>query len=77
MHLHADVPRTHALTDLWAVARAAGAPASLEVEAASVLSPYAVEVRYAGLDRITEAEATEALRLARGVLAWASRFIAE
>lgn len=69
----ADFPRTHELARLFDLLESSAHPVSDELwNAASVLTPYAIETRYPGVGRpLTQADHREALALACKVVQWA------
>ena len=70
-----DFPRTHELARLFDLLEGAAHPVPDELwNAASVLTPYAIETRYPGAGRsLTQADHREALALAGKVVRWAAR----
>jgi HEPN domain-containing protein len=70
------VPRTHSIGELVTAVSSAGISVPADVEEASVLTDYAVSARYPGpAEAVSAADHIEAIRLADGVVAWATGLI--
>jgi HEPN domain-containing protein len=68
-----EFPLVHDLEALLELLGKSGLAVPPEVSEARSLTPYAVEARYPGhLEEVTPSDADEAIRLAEGVLRWAS-----
>ncbi len=66
-----DFPRTHSLVLLMDMLESKGTKIPANVKAADILTQYAVESRYPGpVEKVTEAEYRESLRLAAQVVFW-------
>lgn len=71
-------PKTHSLIRLIDLLEAAGVSIPAEVKEADVLTRYAVNTRYPGLEEdVTEAEHGSAVELATRVVEWAAKIIEE
>jgi len=71
-----EFPLVHDIEALVELLKNSGAVFPPEVNEASSLTPYAVEVRYPGhLEEITSPDAGEAIRLAEAVLRWAVEIV--
>jgi len=67
-----DIPKTHSLAQLLTLAREHGIFAPEEVEAATMLTPYAVAARYPRADEdVTPEEHRQAVEMAEKVVKWA------
>jgi len=78
VHLSVAFPKTHSLVYLIDLIEQAGLCVPEEVREADLLTRYAVETRYPGLEEeVEEAEYQNTVHLARGVLSWAEKVIAE
>lgn len=70
------VPRTHSIGDLITELSGLGFDIPAEVSDAASLTDYAVSARYPGpAEAVMADDLAEAIRLAHGVLAWASSII--
>jgi HEPN domain-containing protein len=66
-----DFPRTHSIVRLVDVLESSGVKIPANVKKADILTQYAVESRYPGpVEKVTEAEYREALKLAAKVVFW-------
>ena len=71
-------PLTHDIEELLEISVKGGASLPDEVQEASLLTPYAVETRYPGFwSEITEADLSEAIRVAEITFAWANETISK
>ncbi len=70
------VPRTHSIGDLLTALSGLGFDVPEAVMASAVLTDYAVSARYPGpSEPVTVDDLAEAIRLADGVLSWASSIV--
>ena len=66
-----DFPRTHSIVFLMDMLESKGVKIPENVRTADILTQYAVESRYPGpVEKVTEAEYGEALKLAAQVVFW-------
>lgn len=72
VHLGLDFPKTHSLVLLMDLLASAGLQIPPEVEAADVLTQYAVQARYPSLgESASQEEAQRAVEIACRVVSWA------
>ncbi len=71
-----DFPKTHSLVLLMDLLESNGVEIPPEVRDSDILTQYAVQTRYPGVDEeITRDEYREALKLAANVVFWAEKLI--
>jgi HEPN domain-containing protein len=76
LHTGQDFPKTHSITRLLDILESAGVKIPDQVQAADVLTQYAVETRYPGpAEEITQEEYQEALVISARVVFWAESII--
>ena len=76
LHTGQDFPKTHSITRLLDILESAGVEIPEQVQAADVLTQYAVETRYPGpVEEITQEEYQEALAISARVVFWAESII--
>jgi len=76
LHRKVEFPFIHDIEALLEIMTQSGLLMPPDVAAAGALTPYAVEARYPGYEEeITPSHVDEAIRLAEGVLAWATGMI--
>ena len=72
-----DFPKTHSLTRLLDILEAAEIEIPEKIQAADVLTQYAVQTRYPGpIEEITQEEYQQALTISARVVFWAEKMIA-
>lgn len=76
IHRGIDFPKTHSLVRVMDILESGGLSLPDEIKEADILTQYAVQARYPGLDEpVTDEEYREALTLAARVVFWAEKQI--